>query len=195
LGLDAASAAARDRRHGTVAHDCKGRNSVKSIRYLALVLGVCVSAAPAARAQEDALVTFSVMKPEITVKLAQAAMESCRAKGAQVAVAVVDRFGNMQMMLRDRFAGPHTPETARRKAWTAVSFRNDTLTLSGTTAPGSEAYGSNFITEALMLGGGVPVDAGGSLVGAVGVSGAPGGDMDDACARDGIKAVEVDLAF
>jgi uncharacterized protein GlcG (DUF336 family) len=99
------------------------------------------------------------------------------------------------MLLRDRFAGPHTPETARRKAWTAVSFRADTLSLSETAKPGSEAYGANFITEALMLGGGVPVEAQGSIIGAVGVSGAPGGDMDDACARAGIDAVAADLAF
>jgi uncharacterized protein GlcG (DUF336 family) len=168
---------------------------VKIIRHLTLACGIALAAAPAAKAQEEALVSFSVMKPEITVKLAEAALESCRAKGAQVAVAVVDRFGNLQMMLRDRFAGPHTPETARRKAWTAVSFRSDTLTLSGTTAPGSEAYGANFITEALMLGGGVPVEAQGSIVGAVGVSGAPGGEMDDECARDGIEAVTADLEF
>jgi len=168
---------------------------VKSIRHLTLACGIALAAAPAATAQEEALVSFSVMKPEITVKLAEAALESCRAKGAQIAVAVVDRFGNLQVMLRDRFAGPHTPETARRKAWTAVSFRSDTLTLSGTTAPGSEAYGANFITEALMLGGGVPVEAQGSIVGAVGVSGAPGGEMDDECARDGIEAVAADLEF
>jgi len=171
---------------------------VKKVRHLVLAPALALTVlagGTAASAQEEALVTFQVMKPEIAVKLAQAAMESCRGKGAQVAVAVVDRFGNLQMMLRDRFAGPHTPETARRKAWTAVSFRNDTLALSEVAKPGAEAYGANFITEALMLGGGVPVDAGGSLVGAVGVSGAPGGDMDDACARDGIKAVEIDLAF
>ncbi|WP_340119504.1 heme-binding protein [Pelagibius sp. 7325] len=172
---------------------------MKNIRQLALApalsLGLLATGGGTASAQEEALVTFQVMKPEIAVKLAQAAMEDCRGKGAQVAVAVVDRFGVLQMMLRDRFAGPHTPETARRKAWTAVSFRTDTLTLSGTTAPGSEAYGANFITEALMLGGGVPVEAHGSLVGAVGISGAPGGDMDDECARAGIEAVAADLAF
>src|SRR3546814_17122372 len=72
-----------------------------------------------------------------------------------------------------------TPETARRKAWTAVSFRADTRTLSETTKPGSEAYAANFIPEALMLGGGVPVQAQGSIVGGVGVSGAPGGDVDE----------------
>jgi uncharacterized protein GlcG (DUF336 family) len=170
---------------------------VKSIRNLAVALGVLTAAASAAQAQEDseALVSFSVMKPEITVKLAEAALASCRGQGAQVAVAVVDRFGNLQMVLRDRYAGPHTPDTARRKAWTAVSFRGDTLTLSETTKPGTEAYGANFITEALMLGGGVPVEAAGSIVGAVGVSGAPSGEMDDGCARAGIDAVAADLAF
>lgn len=168
---------------------------MKSIRQAVLALGIIAAAAPAAKAQEEALVSFSVMKLEITVKLAEATLESCRAKGAQIAVAVVDRFGNLQTMLRDRFAGPHTPETARRKAWTAASFRSDTLTLSQTTAPGAEAYGANFVTGALMLGGGVPVEANGSIVGAVGVSGAPGGEMDDACARDGIDAVAADLAF
>jgi uncharacterized protein GlcG (DUF336 family) len=170
---------------------------VKSIRYLALAFSVFAAGAATAQAQEesDALIAFSVMKPEIALRLAEATMESCREEGAQIAVAVVDRFGTLQVMLRDRFAGAHTPETARRKAWTAVSFRADTLTLSETTKPGSEAYGANFITDVLMLGGGVPVEAQGSIVGGVGVSGAPGGDLDDACARAGIDAVAMDLAF
>ena len=175
---------------------------MRRVRSLAFAVSVGAMSAlgmtagsTAASAQEEALVTFSIMKPEIAMKLAQAAMEDCRAKGAQIAVAVVDRFGNVQAVLRDRYAGPHTPETARRKAWTAASFRGDTLTLAGNTAPGSEAYGANFISDALMLGGGVPVDAAGSMVGAVGVSGAPAGEMDDECARAGIKAVELDLAF
>lgn len=168
---------------------------MKSIRYLAVALGALTSVGSAASAQEEALVSFSVMKPETTVKLAEAALASCREQGAQVAVAVVDRFGNLQMLLRDRFAGPHTPDTARRKAWTAVSFRGDTLSLSESTKPGSEAYGANFITDALMLGGGVPVEADGSIIGAVGVSGAPSGTVDDGCARAGIDAIAADLAF
>jgi len=167
---------------------------VKIIRCLALASGL-LALVPAAGAQEEALISFPVMKPEMTVKLATAVMESCRAEGAQIAVAVVDRFGTLQTLLRDRFAGPHTPETARRKAWTAVSFRADTLALAENTKPGSEAYGANFIAEALMLGGGVPVEAQGSIVGAVGVSGAPSGELDDACARAGIEAIALDLEF
>jgi len=149
----------------------------------------------AVRAQDEALVTFKVMKPEIAVKLVQAALAACRAEGAQVSVAVVDRFGVLQAMVRDRFAGAHTPETARRKAWTAVSFRSDTLTLANNTRPGTEAYGANFIPDVLMLGGGVPIEAAGSIIGAVGVSGAPGSALDDKCSRAGIAAIETDIAF
>lgn len=168
------------------------------MRQYILAGAVCVFASlamPAAHAEDGALVTFKVMKPEIALKLAQGALAACRREGAQVAVAVVDRFGVVQVLLRDRFAGPHAPETARRKAWTAVSFRSDTLSLSESTKPGSEAYGAHFIGEVLMLGGGVPVEANGSIVGAVGVSGAPGGSIDDKCSRAGIDAVADDLAF
>ncbi len=168
---------------------------MKSIKSLAVALGILTAAGSTASAQEEALVSFSIMKPEIAVKLAEGALEKCRAEGAQIAVAVVDRFGNLQALVRDRFAGPHTPETARRKAWTAVSFRSDTLAMGENTKPGTEAYGANFITEALMLGGGVPVEAGGSIIGGVGVSGAPSGELDDDCARAGIEAVADDLAF
>lgn len=168
---------------------------MKKLALAAMLIGTTMIAPIPGQAQDGALVGFNVMKPEIAVKLAQAAMEACRKDGAQVAVAVVDRFGVLQALTRDRFAGPHTPETARRKAWTAVSFRSDTLTLSQATKPGSEAYGANFIGEALMLGGGVPVQANGSIIGAVGVSGAPAGSADDKCARVGIEAIAGDLAF
>lgn len=142
----------------------------------------------------DALVEFRVMTPETALTLARKALEDCRAKGFQVAVAVVDRFGNLQVTIRDQLAGPHTPETARRKAWTAVSFRSDTLALAEVTERG-EASGIRFVDEALMLGGGVPVQAAGAIVGGVGVSGAPSGGEDDACARKGIEAVQTDLEF
>jgi uncharacterized protein GlcG (DUF336 family) len=168
---------------------------MKRFALAAMLVGLTTVTPIPGQAQDGALVPFSVMKPEIASKLAQAAMEACRTEGAQVAVAVVDRFGVLQALVRDRFAGPHTPETARRKAWTAVSFRGDTLSLVEATKPGSEAYGANFISGVLMLGGGVPVEANGSIIGAVGVSGAPGGALDDKCARAGIEAVAGDLAL
>jgi uncharacterized protein GlcG (DUF336 family) len=142
---------------------------------------------------EDALVDLKVMTPEAALKVAKASMAACREQGFQVAVAVVDRMGVTQVILRDRYAGAHTPETARRKAWTAVSFREDTLALAELTASGSPQSGVRQVTDALMAGGGVPIEAAGSIVGGIGISGAPGGAEDDACARAGIEAVSADL--
>lgn len=144
---------------------------------------------------EDATFEMTVMTPETALKVAQAALENCRSKGYQIAVVVVDRMGVPQVMIRDRFAGPHTPDTAYRKAWTAVSFRGDTLELAANTAPGTPQSGAREIKNALMLGGGVSIEAGGSTVGGVGISGAPSAEEDDACARAGIEAVRMDLEF
>ena len=163
-------------------------------------LTICVAVlaaltARAAAAEEPALVTFKILNPSVALDLAQAALESCRKSGYQVAVSVVDRFGTPQVLLRDRFAGPHTPETARRKAWTAISFRTDTLELSKISAAGQAQSGVRFVSDALMIGGGVPVEAAGSIVAGVGISGAPGGEADDACARAGIEAVADRIEF
>lgn len=144
---------------------------------------------------QPALVSFKVMTLETAQKLAQATLDDCRKKGYQIAVTVVDRFGTVQVTLRDRFAGVHTPETARRKAWTAVSFRTDTMTMWEQTKAGAPASGVRFVGDALMAGGGVPVEAAGSIVGGVGVSGAPGGAIDDECARVGIESIADLLEF
>jgi uncharacterized protein GlcG (DUF336 family) len=149
----------------------------------------CLSPAAA----EDALISFKMLTPEAALDLAQAALKACRDKGYQVAVAVVDRSGTPQVMLRDRFAGAHTPSTAMRKAWTATSFHSDTLALAQETQAGKPQSGVRFVDNALMLGGGVLVEAAGSMVGAVGVSGTPTGEQDDACAKAGIAAIEEKL--
>jgi len=141
-------------------------------------------AAPCAIAQDDgATVTFEVLKPEIALQAAQAALEHCRAEGYQVGVTVVDRFGQPQVFLRDRYAGAHVQDTSYRKAWTAVSFRTNTSELHAETTPDTESYGIRFLDQALPLGGGLMIIEGdGSIVGGIGVSGAPGPSLDDACA-------------
>lgn len=146
-------------------------------------------------AEEEALVAFKSMKPELALQLAQATLNACRKSGFQVAVAVVDRDGITQVIIRDQLAGAHTPDTARRKAWTAASFRTDTLSMMEETQAGKPQSGVRFVTEAMMIGGGIPVTAAGSLIGAVGVSGAPGGEQDHTCAQAGIDAIADSLAF
>ena len=120
---------------------------------------------------------------------AQAALADCRKRGATVAVAVVDRAGVPVVMLRDPLAGMHTPDTAVRKAWTAVSFRGSTSELVGATAASGPNAGIRHLPNVAMVGGGLMLQAAGSLVGAIGVSGAPSGEMDDACGNAGIRAI------
>ena len=120
---------------------------------------------------------------------AQAALARCQKDGFTVAVAVVDRGGQPLVMLRDPLAGAHTPQTAINKAATAVSFRTDTTELAATTQAGKAASGIRHLPNVIAVGGGIVVRAKGSIVGGIGVSGAPGGDADDACAKAGIAAI------
>jgi uncharacterized protein GlcG (DUF336 family) len=110
-------------------------------------------------------------------------------------VAVVDRMGVVQVLLRDRYAGPHTPRMARSKAYTAASFRTDTSALAEVTQPGRPQSGVRQLPGIAAVGGGLMIEAGGTLLGAIGVSGAPGGKEDDLCAAAGIAAIRDDIEF
>lgn len=147
-----------------------------------------------AAAQEAAFQTRS-LTPETALVAARAALESCRKQGFQVGVAVVDRSGVTQVFLRDRFAGPHTVEVAADKAWTALSFRTPTLAIAAETQAGRPMSGIRGLSRMMAVGGGVPIEGGGSLYGAIAVSGAPAGELDDACARAGIKAILEAIEF
>lgn len=141
--------------------------------------------------------TYAVrqLTPETAAKATRAALDECRKAGYQVAVAVVDRAGVAQSLLRDRFAGPHTVTTAINKGWTAISFRTDTLEFSKATAGASGSAGIRHLPNVVAVGGGVNIQAGGATVGAIGVSGAPTGEADEACARAGIAAIRDELDF
>jgi uncharacterized protein GlcG (DUF336 family) len=143
----------------------------------------------------DAVFQTRSLTPETALIAAKAAMESCRNQGYQVGVAVVDRAGLAQVVLRDRFAGAHTLRVAGDKAWTAASFRTSTMDLAAETQPGKPMSGLRSLPRFLAAGGGLVIEAGGSALGAIGVSGAPGGDADEACARAGIKAIAEAIEF
>jgi uncharacterized protein GlcG (DUF336 family) len=161
-----------------------------------LAAGLLAAAALPAAAQAPAGThTVRLMTPETALKAAEAALARCRQNGHQVAVAVTDRTGLLQVLLRDRFAGAHTVEVAMRKAWTAASFRIPTKDLGAETQPGQPMSGLRGASQVLPIGGGLPVEAGGSTLGAIGVSGAPGGDADDACARAGIDTITDAIEF
>jgi len=154
---------------------------------------VAAALAGPAQAQDRGTYSLRHLLPETAIKAVRAALEDCRKRGYQVAVAVVDRSGVAQALMRDRFAGPHTPSTAINKGWTAVSFRTNTTDFAVETAAGKAASGIRHLPNVVAVGGGVLIEAGGSIVGAIGVSGAPSGEADEQCAKAGIAAIKDDI--
>ena len=160
-----------------------------------LLLSILSLVSPVSAGAQEATVTYKSLSLDLALDAARAALGDCQKRGFQVAVSVVDRFGNPQVLLRDRFAGPHTPPTATGKAWTSASFRNSTTELNAISQPGMMQAGLRNLPNVVIIGGGLMIEAGGSLLGAIGVSGAPGGDADEACAKAGIAAVQEKLDF
>ena len=164
--------------------------NVSRIRRVALA-ALFLAGAPAALAQA----TFATrsLTVETALKAAQAALEACRKAGFQVGVAVADRSGVAQVFLRDRFAGAHTVDTALNKAWSAASFRISTADLATETQAGRPMSAIRQIPRVAALGGGLPIEAAGSTLAGIGVSGAPVGGADEVCARAGIEAIRADI--
>jgi uncharacterized protein GlcG (DUF336 family) len=155
----------------------------------------CLALVPLAAQAQQATHSIKLLTPEAALKAAQAALKKCRDGGFQVTVAVVDRMGVTQALVRDRFAGAHTVETASAKAYTAVSFRTNTTALAEATQAGRPQSGIRHLPGVAAVGGGLMIEAAGALLGAIGVSGAPGGKEDDVCAAAGIAAIRDDLEF
>ena len=162
---------------------------------LALAVSLGLLAPPASAQQQPTTHAVKLLTPDTALKAAQAALSHCRQAGHQAAVAVVDRAGVLQVLLRDRFAGAHTVEVATRKAWTAASFRIPTTQLAVETQAGQPTSGIRAASQVMAIGGGLPIEAGGTTFGGIGVSGAPGGDADDACAQAGLKAITEAIEF
>ncbi len=148
-----------------------------------------------AAAAQQATYAVRTITPEAALRAARAALAACANNGHQVAVAVTDRSGVALVMLRDRHAGPHTPATATGKAYTALSFKLDTLAFARSTQSGEPSSGIRHLPGVVAIGGGRTLESAGSIVGAIGVSGAPGGEADDICAQAGIAGIRDDLEF
>ncbi|MBL3591537.1 MAG: heme-binding protein [gamma proteobacterium endosymbiont of Lamellibrachia anaximandri] len=173
----------------------------KTLIVTASLLTVFMSSAIAETDEEDgAVYKFRTLSLELASKAALGAIEDCRKRGYSIAVAVVDRGGNAQAQLRDRFAGPHTSETALRKAWTANSFRQSTADLAGLLEEKRIPSQVPNNPGVLLVGGGLIIQAAGEILGGIGVSGAPPGkserdSIDGACAQAGIEAIHESLEF
>jgi uncharacterized protein GlcG (DUF336 family) len=167
-----------------------------TVRYRVAGLAAALAlGTPAAMADDSATVVYKSLSPEVALEAAQAALKQCRTDGFQVAVAVVDRFGQPQVMLRDRYAGLPAADTATRKAYTALGFRAATSDLAKSIKSGQMDPGLARLPHVAMLAGGLMIEAGGTLLGGIGVAGAPGGDKDEACAKAGLDAIRDRIDF
>ena len=138
----------------------------------------------------DELPKESVLPLSMATKAVQAAMEACKKDGYRVSVSIVDRAGVLRAMGRADGAGSHTVESSRKKAYTAASLRRPTTELADLIikVPTLEAL-RDMNPEILILGGGLPIEISGEVVGGIGVGGAPGAHLDDACAQAGLDAI------
>lgn len=157
------------------------------------VLAASAGAMPAAGqtgGAQPVLVPIKRMSLDTALKAARAAVEACRKEGVQVAVTVVDRGGHPQVVLRDVLAPDLTLAVSRGKAYAAMSFVTPTSQLEGRF---THPFGPPAVGGLVLSAGAVPIQAGGELVGAIGVSGAPSGQTDERCARKGVEAITEDL--
>lgn len=130
---------------------------------------------------------------DLSVTLAREAVQACAKDNYNVAAAVVDRSGVLRVLMRADKAGPHTVDSARRKAYTSASLRAPTSALAKNVQENPAAAQLAAIDGFLILGGGVPVKVGEETIGAIGVGGAPGGHLDEACAMAAIRKIEDQL--
>lgn len=122
-------------------------------------------------------------------KLASAAMAACQAQGRHIAVTVLDRGGNVVAVQRADGVGPHNTDASRRKAYTALSTKNDTQALAVAARGNPDMANLTTLPELLLLGGGLPLHAKGEVVGAIGVAGGGGAQQDRACAHAALAAL------
>jgi uncharacterized protein GlcG (DUF336 family) len=154
---------------------------------------VAVTAGTVAWLNAADVVRVERMSVELANEVAMQSVKACRAKGYWVSAVVVDKSGNLQVALRDTLASRFTLQIAEEKANAVIMSGID----SGAFVKNRSDIRNelNHIDGIIMMQGGVAVKSGDTLLGAVGVSGAPGGEKDEACAKAALKALEERLAF
>ncbi len=161
------------------------RNAIQ-ISALALSFVAAAANAQSVRIEKN-------MSLELANQIATASVAACAANGYAVAATVVDRAGTVRAVQRADNAGPHTLGASQQKAFTSASAKNTTLAMMEGAQKNPAAANLVNIPGYLLLGGGVPVKVGNEVIGAVGVGGAPGGNLDEQCAMVALDKVKDQL--
>jgi uncharacterized protein GlcG (DUF336 family) len=164
-------------------------NMINRAAGISLVSAFAFGLAPAANAQ---LLAHKDLSLGMATTIALAAIEACKANGYNVSAHVLGREGQVIVALRNENAGLATWENSMKKAYTARTFRR----ASGEFAAGvkgNPTAGALYLTNIVAAQGALPIKVGDDVIGAIGISGAPGGEKDEACAKAGIEKVAADL--
>lgn len=163
--------------------------NLKNVMGAVLLGGATLGAAAPVQAEDPMVVNVSRITMDVANTIAVNAIKACREKGIPISVTVVDRNGIVQAQLRDTIAPPVSLGISQKKAYTAVMFNVKGSELSGRANSPLQTMGEGLA----FMAGSTPIQAGGKLYGAVGVSGAPDGMDDEACAIAGVESVLGDL--
>ena len=162
---------------------------VLNLAGISLASAVVVGTIATADAQ---LVTQKALSLNMAVTIAQTAIATCKSQGYNVSAHVVGRNGEVLVSMRGDGTAPHTMENSMKKAYTARTLRMPSGQFANN-VKGNPTAGQLFLTNFVPAQGALPIMVGEDVIGAIGISGAPGGDKDEACAKTGIDKVAADL--
>ncbi len=157
-------------------------------KSVSTLLTVAVLACASASAQTTpGLISERSISANAAMELATTALEKCRADGYKITITVLNRHARTAVVISDDGINPHTLENSMRKAYTAFTTRSPSVDMGKRTQPGLAGFMQ--LEKITTIEGGLPIFAGKELIGAVGVSGAPGGEKDSVCAQAGIDKI------
>jgi uncharacterized protein GlcG (DUF336 family) len=159
------------------------------------VAGISLAAALAcglAGSANAQLVTHKDLTTSMALTMAQTAITTCKSQGYNVSANVLGRNGEILVAMRGDNTGPHTLENSMKKAYTARAQRRPSGEFADA-VKGNPGAGALRLTNMVPAQGALPIKVGEDTIGAIGVSGAPGGDKDEACAKAGLDKVSADL--
>jgi uncharacterized protein GlcG (DUF336 family) len=157
-----------------------------------MIAAAALAAAVPLTAQAQILTERNISLP-LALNIANAAMAACKADGYDVTAAVVDRAGDLKVLLRADTANPHNADLARRKAYTSRTFKVPSMEVAKRTNGPTDLSGQRFLVDIIPLGGGVPINVGNDTIGAVGISGSPTQEADEKCANAALASVASSL--
>ena len=157
-----------------------------------IIAAAALAAAVPFAAQAQILTERNISLP-LALNIANAAMAACKADGYDVTAAVVDRAGDLKVLLRADTANPHNADLARRKAYTSRTFKVPSMEVAKRTNGPTDLSGQRFLVDIIPLGGGVPINVGNDTIGALGISGSPTQEADEKCANAALQSVAAQL--